>query len=52
MSLSVMALRLLAQFLLKNMDKFLGKGLPLTLLFELIFCIYHELIKEKGVKLL
>ena len=37
MSLSVMALILLAQFLLKNMDKFLGKGLPLTLLFELIF---------------
>ena len=37
MSLSVMALILLAQFLLKNMDKFLGKGLPITLLFELIF---------------
>tara|TARA_Y100001970_G_C14197105_1_gene838773 strand:- start:574 stop:1971 length:1398 start_codon:yes stop_codon:yes gene_type:complete len=37
MSLSVMALILLAQFLLKNMDKFLGKGLPATLLFELIF---------------
>ena len=32
-----MALILLAQFLLKNMDKFLGKGLPITLLFELIF---------------
>ena len=37
MSLSVMVLILLAQFLLKNMDKFLGKGLPATLLFELIF---------------
>ena len=37
MSLSVMALILLAQFLLKNMDKFLGKGLPATLLSELIF---------------
>ncbi len=37
MSLSVMALILLAQFLLKNMDKFLGKGLPFSLLLELIF---------------
>jgi len=37
MSLSVMVLILLAQFLLKNMDKFLGKGLPFTLLLELIF---------------
>ena len=37
MSLSVLFLILLAQFLLKNIDKFLGKGLEIGLLFEMVY---------------
>tara|TARA_A100001011_G_C14315157_1_gene847639 strand:+ start:203 stop:1513 length:1311 start_codon:yes stop_codon:yes gene_type:complete len=37
MSLSVLILILLAQFLLKHMDKFLGKGLNISILFEMVY---------------